>query len=73
LKTTRWVERWRQSIIETTNVMNLEMRRKLARLSYPEKIRKVEELIRLVRSFPKAKRKGQVRTDTVRQEPTRGV
>jgi hypothetical protein len=53
--------------------MNLEMRRKLARLSYPEKIRKVEELIRLVRSFPKAKRKVQVRADTVRQEPNRGV
>lgn len=53
--------------------MKLEMRRKLARLSYPEKIRKVEELIHLVRSFPKAKRKRQARADGVREGITRAA
>jgi hypothetical protein len=57
---------------DLTDVMNLEMRRKLARLSYPEKILRVEELIRLVRSFPKAKRKGQIPTNTVREGTMRG-
>jgi hypothetical protein len=33
--------------------MKLEMRRKLAREPYEEKIRKVGQLIRLAKSFPK--------------------
>jgi hypothetical protein len=34
--------------------MTKAMRTKLARESFPEKIRKVSQLIRLVRNFPKA-------------------
>lgn len=33
--------------------MKLEMRRKLAREPFPEKIRKVEQLVRLAKSFPR--------------------
>lgn len=33
--------------------MKLEMRQKLAREPFPEKIRKVSQLIRLAKTFPK--------------------
>lgn len=36
--------------------MKLEMRRKLARESFAEKIRKVGQLIRLTRTFPRRAR-----------------
>lgn len=42
--------------------MNLEMRRKLARESFEEKIRKVGQLVRLAKNFPRRSR---------RQVPTR--
>jgi len=37
--------------------MKLEMRRALARESFEEKIRKVEQLIRLAKTFPRSKDK----------------
>jgi hypothetical protein len=36
-----------------TNIMKLEMRKKLAREPFEEKIRKVGQLIRLVKTFPR--------------------
>lgn len=36
--------------------MKLEMRRTLARESFEQKIRKVEQLVRLAKQFPRAKR-----------------
>lgn len=36
-------------------LMKLEMRQKLAREPYPEKIRKVAQLIRLAKTFPRQK------------------
>jgi hypothetical protein len=39
--------------LETTSIMKPEMRQKLAREPFEEKIRKVSQLIRLVKSFPR--------------------
>jgi hypothetical protein len=38
---------------ETAKAMNLEMRQKLAREPFEEKIRKVGQLIRLAKTFPR--------------------
>ena len=52
--------------------MKAELRKALAREPYEEKIRKVEQLVRLAKEFPRERRKSADKVDCSRKESKSG-